>query len=373
MFARMFKDVSVRRLLTGSVILVSLLSITLTGFIGWNAYQRHEIAIRLTVMNDIADKIIFAAAQEALERGTAATALGSTGTTDSDDINRIQKFRKEGDAALNEALSAAQNIADKEPGSQLAAALGQTASAHKTLALVRERVDSGLKEGTVDVPLIIEWFTAMTDVIEHSARLRHAAFVSSDPLQQISQDNIILKQAVWIISENMGRERGTLGPIIAAGKPVPRAVLEKLNVINAMVELNVSNILAIKGVKGTDYRIDRAIVEMEKWMERFSVVRNDVYAAAGSGDYPLNAGEWMARSTEAIDKVLAVSDAISEVSSEKAKEATGKSFNEVVMAIIQMCLILLFALSVLMLVYIKVCRIGHLCVPMGQLAQGEGD
>ncbi|MBI5192583.1 MAG: HAMP domain-containing protein [Nitrospirae bacterium] len=354
------------------VILVCLLGISLSGLAGWNAYQRHKIAVRLTVMNDIADKIIIASAQEALERGTAATALGSIGSADSDVIKKIQDLRKEGDISLNAALSAAKNIADNEPGSQFAAALEQTSRAYKALTDIRERVDTSLKEGKTDIQLIINWFTAITDVIEQSARLRQSAFVSSDHIHQISQDNLILKQAIWLISEYMGRERGTLGPIIAARIPVTHAMLDNLNSFHTVVNQNVSNILAQKGVKGIDSRLASAIGDMEKGLGSFETVRSDIYSAAGNGNYHLNSATWMELSTEAIEKVLAVSGVVTEISREKANKVTEESFHEMVLAIIQACLFLLFTLVLLLLVYNKVSRIKHLRESLDKMAHDDG-
>lgn len=368
-----FKNLSIRLMLNGLVVLVFLLGISLAGLAGWNAYQRHKIATRLTVMNDIADKIIIASAQQALERGTAATALGGTGSADSDVIKKILNLREKGDIALNAALSEAKNIADNEPGSQFAMALEQTARAYKSLADVRERVDTSLKEGNTDIQLIINWFTAITDLIDHAAILRQTAFASSDHLLQIPQDNLILKQTIWLISEYMGRERGTLGPIIAARKPVSSAVLEDLNSLHAVVNQNVSNILAQKWVRGTDYRIAGAIGEMEKELESFDTVRSDVYAAAGNGNYPINSATWMERSTEAIEKVLAVSGVVTAVGSERAGKVTEESFYEMVMAIIQAFLFLLFSLVLLMLAYNKVSRMEHLRESLDKMAHKEGD
>lgn len=368
-----FKNLSIRLMLNGLVVLVSLLGISLAGLAGWNAWQRHKIATRLTVMNDIADKIIIASAAEALERGTAATALGGIGSADSDVIKKIFKLREKGDIALNAALSEAKNIADNEPESQFAAALEQTTRAYKSLDDVRERVDTSLKEGKTDIQLIINWFTAITDVVEQSARLRQSAFVSSDHIHQISQDNLILKQTIWLISEYMGRERGTLGPIIAARKPVTNAMMDNLNSFHTVVMQNVSNILAQKGVKGIDSRLAAAIGDMEKGLESFETVRSDIYAAAGNGDYPLNSATWMERSTEAIEKVLAVSGVVTEISSEKANKVTEESFHEMVLAIIQACLFLLFALVLLLLAYNKISRMEHLRESLDKMANDDGD
>ena len=374
MLKRAFKDLNIRIILNALIVIVFLLGISLSGLAGWNAYQRHKIAVRMNVMNDISDKIIVASEYEALERGTAATALGSTGSADSDVIKKILDLREKGDIALNAAFSAGQIIADDEQGepeSQFVLALEQTTRAYKSLADMRGRVDTSLKEGTSDIRLIMDWFTAMTDVIDQAAILRQAAFASSDHLYQIHQDNLIIKQALWLISEYIGRERGTLGPIIAARKPVPHAMMESLNDLHAVVKQNVSGILAQRDVKGADHRIAGAIGDMEKGLDIFESVRNDVYSAAGNGDYPINAATWMERSTEAIDKVLAVSGVVTEVSSEKAGSITEESYYEMVLAIIQACLILLFAIVLLLLVYNKVSHIEHIRKSLDKMAQDD--
>lgn len=57
---------------------------------------------------------------------------------------------------------------------------------------------------------------------------------------------------------------------------------------------------------------------MEKAINGFIETRMEVYSAAGSGNYPVSAREWIDHSTGAIDKVLAVSSAVTEVSGEVA-------------------------------------------------------
>ncbi|MBI5755819.1 MAG: methyl-accepting chemotaxis protein [Nitrospirae bacterium] len=372
MLKGIFKNVSVRLLLNGALITLSLLCVLLTSLLGWGAYQRRVVAVRLSSMNDMADKIIVAAAQEALERGVTATALGINESASDDVLTRIKDFRIKGDGALNEALTIARKIASEEPASRFATIHDQTNQAYKSLVEFRKRVDRSLQGVEREIEPY-EWFKAMTGLIENAARLRQAAFASAEPLQQITQDNLILKQAVWLISENMGRERGTIGPIIATQKPVPPAVMENLKTFHAVAEVATADILSLKGAKGVDSRIVSAIDDMEKALARFDEIRGDVYLAAGTGNYTISPQEWIARSTGAIDKVLAVSSAVTEVSGDKAREVTGQSLRRMILALIQIVGTVLFVFFVLILVYEKTCRIDHLRGSMEQLARGEGD
>ena len=372
MFRKRFSNISVRVLINGAVVVLALLCLVLTGVLGWDAYQRSVVAVRLSAMNDMADKIIVAAAQEALERGITATALGSNWAAGSDMLNKIKDFRTKGDGALNSALDIARDAAVREPESRFAVLFEKTNHAYESIAVARSRVDRHLRESERDIEPS-EWFKAMTDVIDSAAMLRQAGFIASEPLDQITQDNLLLKQAVWLVSEYMGRERGTLGPMIASSKPVPPEVMEKLKAFNTIIQLGVKDTLSLEDSKGADPRIVLAIEDMEKALNSFTETRMEVYSAVGSGNYPISASEWIDRSTGAIDKVLAVSGAVTEVSGDVATRVTGQSQWRVILAVAQMCATLVFVFLVLLLVYDKTSRIEQLRISMDQLAKGEGD
>ncbi|OGW15941.1 MAG: hypothetical protein A2035_08320 [Nitrospirae bacterium GWA2_42_11] len=372
MFRKRFSNISIRVLINGVVIGMALLCLVLTGVLGWDAYQRRVVAVRLSAMNNMADMIIVAAAQEALERGVTATALGSNWAAGDDIVNKIKDFRTKGDGALNSALDIARDAAVREPESRFAALFEKTNQAYESIAVARSRVDRSLRESERDIEPS-EWFKAMTDVIDSAAMLRQAGFIASEPLDQITQDNLLLKQAVWLVSEYMGRERGTLGPMIASSKPVPPEVMEKLKAFNTIIQLGVKDTLSLEDSKGADPRIVLAIEDMEKALNSFTETRMEVYSAVGSGNYPISASELIDRSTGAIDKVLAVSGAVTEVSGDVATRVTGQSQWRVILAVAQMCATLVFVFLVLLLVYDKTSRIEQLRISMDQLATGEGD
>lgn len=342
-------------------------------FLGVDAYQKRQTAQRLSVMNNMADKIISAASKEAFERGITATALSNAGASGTDLLDKIKDMRVKGDENLKIALDEARKIAAEEPVSRFADAYEQTVEAYNDLIEARKRVDSSLYDSNRNIQPA-EWFKIATNVIESAARLRQIGFETSEPLQQITQDNLILKQAVWLISENRGRERAVIGSLIASKQHITPPVMENLKGFRSIVELGMVDILSLKSAKGIDPRIVHAIEEMENSLVSFdSGIRKDVYTSAETGSYTVNAGEWIARSTEAIDKVLAVSGAVTEVSSEKAARVTGQSSWKMMVFIIQIGIILAFVSLVLILVYDKTRRIEHLRNSMSEMAGGAGD
>ncbi|MBI5193559.1 MAG: methyl-accepting chemotaxis protein [Nitrospirae bacterium] len=373
MLNNLFKNVSVRLLLNGTVIGFSLLCVCLMTLLGWNAYHKREVAQRLSVMNDMADKIIVAASKEALERGMTSAALSASGAADSSILSKVNDLRVEGDENLKRALLPAKEIAEKEPDSSFAYAYNQTLHAYDNMVNTRKRVDTSIRGNNRDIQ-VADWFTAMTSVIQSAARLRQTAFASSEPLQQITQDNMVLKHAVWLISENMGRERAMYASAIAAGQPVASKVMENLKEFRAVVELGKKEILPLKEYKDVDPRIKRAIEEMEKGLMIFdNGIYSDVHKAAADGKYNVNQQEWITKSTEAIDSVLAVSAAVTVSSSEKARQVTGQSARGMILTIILIGVVIALVMFVLILVNEKTRRIDHLRNSMSQLAGGAGD
>lgn len=366
------RNVSISKLINGVIIILSLLCLLSAGVLGWNAYKDRATASRLSHLNEMADIIIVAAAQEARERGLTATALSSNGTVSPDMVSKINTFRTEGDDQLNKALAIAKEIADNEAESTFAAAIEQTNHAYKTLIEARKKADSSLVSGerVIETP---EWLKTATALIESAARLRQTAFMSSKPLEQITQNNLILKQAVWLISENMGKERAAIGSSIATGKPIQPSTMDKLTSFHAVVELGISDILAIKGHKGIDSRILEAVNSMEKSLNHFNETRNAIYAAGETGNYPMDGQEWFKRATDTIDTVLAVSAAVTEVSHKKAEEITRQNLWVMLLIFAGITGTVVFIAGVLFLVYEKTNHIKRLRESMFRLSEGEGD
>ncbi len=364
-------NVSIRKLINGVIIILSLLCLLLAGVLGWNAYKERATALRLSNLNNMADIIIVAAAHEARERGLTATALSSS-TVSPDVISKISKFRTDGDDQLNKALAIAKELAEDEPESTFAAVFEQTNNAHKILIETRKKADASFGSGERLIETS-EWLKTATALIESAARLRATAFMSSKPLDQITQNNLILKQAVWLISENMGKERATIGSSISSGKPIQPSTMDKLTSFHAIAELGISDIMAVKGHKGIDSRILNAVNSMEKSLDHFNETRNAIYAAGETGNYPVDGQEWFNQATDTIDTVLAVSAAVTEVSHKKAEEITRKDLWVMLLIFAGILCTVAFIGIVLFLVYEKTNQIERLRESMFRLSEGEGD
>lgn len=373
MIKQTFRNLSVRKLIRSTVIGLSVLSVFLMAFLGWEAYQDRAKAIMLSELNEMADKIILAASHEALERGVTATALGNAGAANTNVINKIKDFRIKGDDNLNKALSIAKKIVDKDKGTTFADIYEQTVKAYNNLIEVRRVVDNSLNGSHGDIQTA-DWISQITNLIISGARLRQAAFSSSEPILHITQENIVSKQAVWLVSEYRGRERAQIGTMIAARQPITSEIMEKLKGYRAVVEISMADLLSIKNSRGVEPGVVQAIEGMENSINRFdNGIRKSVYSVADTGNYPVDAQEWITASTEAITKVLEVNSAISAVNSLKAAKVTNNNNLKLTTLVILTLFLISCLLFVLVLVNDKTGRIDALRKSMKEIANGSGD
>ncbi len=272
-------------------------------------------AQRLDIANDLADHIIAAAGYQAIERGVTATALSKHSVADAAFIAKIEKLRMKGDEEFAEAEVHIAEVMEVDPTNESLAAAARTLEAARQSALrARKRVDINLRKAEKDLTPK-EWIGTMSAMIEAGAELRLASVTS--PAQQhtfheIAKMNIFHKHSIWLASEYAGRERAILGGHINAGKPLSQETRAKLGAFRAINEININNILSLKKQSGTAANILKSVSNMEgSFLGRFEDVRSSVYAATGTGEYPIAATEWISEATKGIDSVLAVSESLS--------------------------------------------------------------
>lgn len=366
--------IDLKHVAIGAILMLSLVGVGLTAGHVWNAYKNHVTAQRLAQMNELSDYIIVAAGFEAIERGVTATALSQEGPANNDTLEKIKTLREKGDKSINEALKMADETAAKEPDSDYAKILKKTKATRDKHLEARNKADASLQKSSRDMQPA-EWIKTITDFINAAARLRQAGFATAEPLQKITHDNIVTKHAIWLASEYAGRERAAIGTLIAAQKPIPPDVMRNLQSFRSIVELNMKEILALKESKDADEQVIKAVSNMEEiFLNRFGEIRKMVYAVAEvSGNYPLSPKEWIDKSTEGIDSILAVSSTITVVSKKNADAISSRSKLIFWWFALQTIVGSLISLTIIMIVSKKIRKMWHLYESMDQLASGEGD
>ncbi|MBI5469467.1 MAG: HAMP domain-containing protein, partial [Deltaproteobacteria bacterium] len=311
---RLFHKLSIKKFLTGVVGVLVLILAVMSANNVWKAYNSSKEHSRVAIANDLADAILAAAGFEAKERGMTAMVLSSNKASDSSFIDKIHDTRARGEAALKEAAEQAKRLVEKDGANTvLKAALRRAETAYSELESARKDADRNL--GVDDKNYAPkEWIKAITGFIEANAEVRLAAFTSTaskETLQEALRMNIELKQSVWLVGEFAGRERATMAQFISSRKPLDAVAAEKLNTFRAIVDINIKPILRVKDMSGVDPAIVKAISGMEEiFLGKFGETRSSVYAAASTGNYPINGKEWIDKSSEAIDTVVVISNSI---------------------------------------------------------------
>jgi diguanylate cyclase (GGDEF)-like protein/PAS domain S-box-containing protein len=323
-----------KRIITVSISLLATGVFLLTGNLAWNAYRELGAAERVALVNTMADKLIRTASLAAAERGLTSAALGRR-LPDGKTRGEILEIRKQTDAVWNEAVAIAREVTSEvPPDSAFPTVFNHAMQEHLGLEQARQRVDSSLEKNEITIDGR-EWITISRHFIEDTARLREAAFTSSDMPREVSQSNLIIKHRAWIMSEYAGMERGVLAFYISRRLPVPASVLDDLRSYRGVVEQTRGAMRDLMDLPDIDPRIKQAITAMEQEsVYRFDKTRSTVYAAAATGRYPLSAERWMDAATASIDSILAVVGASSQIIDGKMRQAVKHSRNFLVLNIL---------------------------------------
>ncbi|MCZ8312480.1 MAG: methyl-accepting chemotaxis protein [Magnetospirillum sp.] len=265
-------------------------------------------------INAIADRYLAAAADWAVERGTANTVIANPAAATPAQRQTIAQRRQAGDAAFSEA------------GRLVAAASFLPANARqvheraaerlRNLAALRARVDAA---GAVEPELVRDWFPAISALVLASMDVRMEIERQLDPqAPQALRTLFEVKGLLATMSEFAGRERGGVAGIIVGGRPLSVAQALGQGENRGQIALAQSRLDTL--VRSVDADVARAIGEARAaYFDNFGQLRARVMAAANAGEpYPIAAGEWFAQATAAIERIIAAQAAATKAAEAKA-------------------------------------------------------
>jgi methyl-accepting chemotaxis protein len=293
-----------------------LLTLAVLGLIGFGLITRQALDTKasmdrcawLSTTSELADAVIAAAGQEALERGLTARLLTERGTPDAAALEKLRGLRQAGDEAYDTAVRLAGSIHTLAIDNSLTA----LRSERGLLEAARHDADAAFA-GTSARPAPAAWVRTMTSYIEAMAALRRSAFVAPDPLDEVYRANVRVKDIVYYVSEHAGRERAAVASAIASRRPIPAEVRKSLATSRAIVEQNLQALrgqVRMSGDPGLVQAMDR--VETD-FLGRFERTRTAVYGASDRGaPYPVDVATWFDDATRGIDAVIGVSKVVSE-------------------------------------------------------------
>lgn len=306
--------VSIKALLTGVIGLLVVFLIAISAGNVWDSYKKGSAMKQLEKANRLSDLILKASGFQAKERGITAIYLAPGAVIDGAVYQKLKEIRSAGDEAFNSAYRIAEELSEQDGSNVLLhSAIGKVTNSFSELQSLRRIIDGNLTSPAKTYSSK-DWIGSITRLIDDCSEMRLSAFMSTkskETLQEALRMNIELKQAVWLVSEYAGRERATMGDFISSKRPVDAASMEKLNILRVVVDINSKPILRLKEIPNISPGVLKAVSGMESiFLGSFGEVRKSVYAEASSGNYPVSGKEWVEKSSEGIDSILEVSDAV---------------------------------------------------------------
>ena len=362
-----------RLTLTAPVMLIAvLLILVILWQLAFVNQPAAHLAARYGTANRMADQLLAAAAEQARERGLGAALLSRLAEGDGDPAlaGRLPNLRAQGDAALTQALTLGEELADDS----LRASLDQVRAAWIALREARRRIDDSAP-GQLAIPAS-EWVATATALIDSAARLRDTPFLPNSALQSAAFKNTQLKQAVWLASEYAGRERAQLAMAIASARPLPEATRQELLGFRSIVERQLAYLRDV-GLpllrQGADSGIDGAWARVQaEFVERFGAARERVYAGAASGAYELDDQQWLTVSTAGIDSLLALGQAISRSAAADTDAAAAETRYNLWFSLVLLAGVVILTLVLHLLVRMVGLRL-HQAVSLIQQAERSND
>ena len=278
---------------------------------------RNAIAQAVTI-NAIADRYLAAAADWAVERGTANTVVANPTAATPAQRQTILQRRQAGDAAFAEAgRLVAQATFLPDSARQFHA---RAVERQRGVAALRTRVDA---VAAVEPELVRDWFPAISGLVLASmdARTEIERQMTGDVPIDL-RTLVEVKGLLAIMSEFAGRERGGIAGAIASGRPltVAQSLVQGEN--RDQIALSQSRLDTL--ARGVAPDVARAIGEAKSaYFENFGQLRARVLAAANASEpYPVAAGDWFAQATAAIEKIIGAQAAATKEAQAVADAAT---------------------------------------------------
>jgi len=298
-------------LLIVAAFIVGLLGFALVSMT--TALNTMRTAQTMRANNGVGSLFLESAGALAAERGLINATLAASGKAAPQVLADIQKLRERSQNALNAALDEVRSASDF-PAKQ--ALISKVMEDHQRLQSLRQAIDAQLvlEASERDASVSATWVPTVTALIMTSQELRTAAQVVPSSALARTQIMLDLRQAMWVISEYAGRERATIGGMIARNAKFDVETLTVLSEYHGRVEQAWALIKAYESREFANPNVVPVIKDAEaSYFGSFEAVRMEVYAA-GTGDaaYPMSADQWITAATQGIDSLLRLSGAIGE-------------------------------------------------------------
>lgn len=292
--------------------LISVLVVLVVILAGKNliiAKNAHKNVIFAEATSPIIHDLLIAANNWAVERGATNAALGAPDKASETRRDIINARREKADKAYKRALERIELVHIEN----IEEILAKTAQEYADIVAMRKIVDSDINKPKAqrNVQLKNNWVPVMSTLVIGSQKLRFAvAKVFGEGDSHLSSQSE-LKHFAWIMSEYAGRERATLGGLTSSGAPLNIKTIQTLATYRGRVDIAWETLHKLISSSDEQNLVDTIQKAGDHYFGSFQTVREKMYEAGMNGtSYPLTSQEWIQQSTDAINSILAIQDAV---------------------------------------------------------------
>ncbi len=355
-----------------SLAISGILGLGLIGLLGQIAFDmagRRAAAQEAVHVNTISDHLLGSAGDWAIERGATVTALNVREPIGSTRRALIDKQRGLADSQLRTAL----DMID-----QRSKETRDVASAFDAVVGLRDDIDRnlGLPGESRDPALGAKWFSAATELIESTQRLRRRIEMTLEAADPRLQHFQRMKDAIWVMSEYAGRERAAIGAVIAGGKQMSVETLGSIAGHRSRVEYAWESIRTVSENISVSADIAAALDAVHRgFFGALGDTRQAVLASAMAGTaYPVSDEEWISAATAGIDTILDLSTATGTQIRGLAAEIAASSSRIMVTGLVALGVAIVVVAAAVWLTVNRIVRpLGSLRAAMSSLAEGCHD
>jgi methyl-accepting chemotaxis protein len=309
-----------------SVVSALAVSVTVTTGVGtYQAFGQRQAAIAFLAVNEAAELLIKSAGDWAVERGLTNAPLNAIDPVAADRRAQIAERRQIADRAFKAGLERARQIPEMAGAQPM---LSEAEQAFRAFEQFRRRVDDALaKPESAREPEVVKSFVPMiTKLIGIAQDLRLVMETQARAPEANLVQLVQVRHLVAEMAENAGRQRAVLGGVIAAGEAMPIKQIGWVAQAHGRVLAGWDVVRVLRNRADTPTEVGAAIDTVEQeYFKKYDQLREAVFAGTEKGVYPVQATEFVDRSTAAINTILKLAKEIGDVARGSAQASASRN------------------------------------------------
>ncbi|WP_022723852.1 methyl-accepting chemotaxis protein [Rhodopseudomonas sp. B29] len=365
----------IRVLLPLVVLGLATAAILFAGLEARDALLRRQRSEAFLAVNRISEFLLKSAGSWAVERGQSNSALSGSGAADAGRRDAIAQARSEGDAAYQRAMA---SIAEVPEMKTSGAALAASTKAFDDLKSLRARIDQAIAKPSAerDAEVVRTSFAVITRTIDTATTSLRQTMetLTTTPSAALSR-MVAMRHFGAVIAENAGRERGYLGGLVSAKKPMTPDDIRQLAGFRGQIDLAWPMIAILKQRADTPADVTAALAAVEAdYFDVYGKLRSDVLAAGPSGDYPLSGSDYFTRATRGVNSILKLAGAIGAEADADAAADAARSTSRLVVALTALAFAVALVVASMWITFVRILRpLAELGGALRKLATGQLD